>query len=145
MQLQMDSADGKADLTINLSGGGYTWEVAQADPTNPDNQYQCYAMVKEFTEVILGTSFITNFVTTFDLDTKQISLTANANASTGVSIKSVSKESDDDSGLGTGAIVGIVIGAIVVLMLIIGIIWYCKGKGKKDTTQNYSIIEASEE
>ena len=49
-------------------------------------------------------------------------------------IKSVKKEADDDSGLGTGAIVGIVIGAIVVLVLIIGIIFYCKGKGKKDTS-----------
>ena len=141
----MESADGKKDYTINLPGGGYTWEVAQADPTNPNDQYQCYVLVKEFTEIIFGTSFITNFVTTFDLDTKQISLTANANASTGVAIKSVKKEADDDSGLGTGAIVGIIIGAIVVLVLIIGIIFYCKGKGKKDTSQNYSIIEQSQE
>jgi len=28
MEFQMESADGKKDYTINLPGGGYTWEVA---------------------------------------------------------------------------------------------------------------------
>ena len=44
---------------------------------------------------------------------------------------------ESDSGLSTGAIVGIAVGGFVLLVIIIGVIVYCcKRKGNADNTQD---------
>lgn len=98
-------------------------------------------MIKEFDQVILGQIFITNFVTAFDLENNKISLTTNLNAPDGVKITLSGTKDDDGSGLGTGAIVGIVIGGIIVLVLVIAVTCHCIKKGKKDSSKNYSTID----
>ena len=101
-------------------------------------------MIKEWDQVVLGTIFMTNFVTSFDMDNNTISLTANTNAPEGVGITAIKIKSDDDDGLSGGAIAGIVIGGIVLLILVfVGIYCLtCKGsKGNGAQGQNFSIIE----
>lgn len=122
----MLDSDGK-DISLKLSGAAYTW-----DQTNGSDQ--CYLMIKEFDQVILGQIFITNFVTAFDLDNNKISLTTNINAPDGVKLTLGLTDIDDSSSLGTGAIVGIVLGAIVVLIIAIAVICRCITKGKKDSS-----------
>lgn len=90
-------------------------------------------MVQAFDQVVLGSLFMSNFITTFDLENDQISLIANANAPEGVTITTtdvVPSDDGDDDGLGGGAIAGIVIGALAAMILIaVGI--YCCTKEKK--------------
>jgi len=124
LEFSMLSADGKSNYDISIPGAALTW--------SPPDLGGCYLMVQPFDTVVLGTLFMSNFITTFDVENGQISLTANANAPEGVTISTtavVVPDDGGDDGLGGGAIAGIVIGALAgVILIAVGI--YCCTKKK---------------
>ena len=133
-EFSMLSADGSNNYKISVPGAAMTW--------SPPDLGGCYLMVQPFDQVVLGTLFMTNFITTFDVENGQISLTANANAPEGVTITSTAVDpSDDDSdGLGGGAIAGIVIGGLAGMILIaVGIYFFTKKKGEDN--KGYSGVD----
>ena len=76
--------------------------------------------------MILGDTFMRNYVTSFDYKNLQVSLALNPNAPSGVLISGPASNaaSDSDSdGLSGGAIAGIVLGALVVSLIIAFIVY----------------------
>ena len=53
LDFQMKNTDGSA-YSIKLTGSSYSWDWV-------NGMEQCYLMVSEFDQVILGTIFLTNF------------------------------------------------------------------------------------
>ena len=134
LEFQMTSADGNDNFNMKLSPLAYTWYA-------PSGNIKCNLMVKQWDQVVLGTIFLTNFVTTFDMDNNQILLQANPNAPEGVAITqtAIIQPSDDGGdGLSSGAIAGIVVGSIVGLILIFVGIYCFMCKGKKGQERNFS-------
>ena len=64
----------------------------------------------------LGTVFLSNYLVTLDYNRGEMTFAVSANAVEGVTLD---VDEDDDDSLGSGALIGLIVGAVFILLLIL--------------------------
>lgn len=89
---------------------------------------------------MLGDTFIRNFYTTYDYQSYEISLSVSSNAPAGVSITLTNLA---PTSLSTGAIIGIVCGSLLLVVIAVLLIKYCRDK--RSTSASFVVYNDGKE
>lgn len=126
------------DLILYLGGATFTMKPESFTATQvlSDTKSMCYLMVvpendASTTQARLGLPFMETYVISLDSSSNNMDFVVNVNAPEGTELNFPDAE---DDGLGGWAIFGIIIGCLLALILIILLVCYLKGKGKKEST-----------